>query len=106
MAEATKLSLLLCLWFPLVLGSLTLREAPLTIVYQKFHIESLIVARYAVTTVTSVIQNTGLEAQQLNFQVQLPETAFVSAFRMYVHDSNYCASIIMIFKLGEQYDAT
>lgn len=82
---ATKLSLLLTLWLPIVLANLTLRQAPeSSIVYQKLHVDSLIVARYAVTTITSVIQNTGSMAQQLNFQVQLPETAFISAFGMYV----------------------
>ena len=69
----------------LVLASLTLRqETPGddSISYQMFHIDSLIVARYATTRITSVVMNLADSSQELNFQVQLPETAFISNFTM------------------------
>ena len=84
MAQGVLLALAcLCLLQSSVLGNLSLRQAPPeTISYQRFHVDSVIVARYAVTTITSVIENTAAAAQELTFQVQLPETAFISSFRM------------------------
>lgn len=52
------------------------------IVYERFHIQSTIVARYAVTTITSVALNTETVSKELSFQVQLPDTAFISDFTM------------------------
>ena len=52
------------------------------IVYRLFHIDSEIVARYATTTVTSVVLNNADVSRELSFQVQLPETAFISNFTM------------------------
>ena len=52
------------------------------IVYERFHIQSTIVARYAVTTITSVALNTETVSKELYFQVQLPDTAFISDFTM------------------------
>ena len=52
------------------------------IAYKQFHVDSLIVSRYAVTTVTSVVRNDADESQELDFRVQLPETAFISNFSM------------------------
>ena len=52
------------------------------ITYKRFHVDSLIVSRYAVTTVTSVVRNDADKSQELDFRVQLPETAFISNFSM------------------------
>ena len=57
------------------------RQAP-TIVYQQFHIDSTIVARYATTRISSIVRNDADESQELSFRVQLPETAFISNFTM------------------------
>ena len=68
----------------IVTATLTLRQAPAddSIVYSQFHIDSVIIARYATTTVTSVVLNRAGVSQELGFQVQLPETAFISNFTM------------------------
>ena len=52
------------------------------ITYKQFHVDSLIVSRYAVTTVTSVVRNDADESKELDFLVQLPDTAFISNFSM------------------------
>ena len=69
-----------------LLGFLALAHAiaDSDVVYKKFHVDSLIVSRFAVTTVTSVIRNNAAESKGLDFQVQLPEGAFVSSFTMQV----------------------
>ena len=54
----------------------------LDITYKQFHVDSLIVSRYAVTTVTSVVRNDADESKELDFRVQLPDTAFISNFSM------------------------
>lgn len=71
--------------FPaLAVAMITLRQAPTddAITYSQFHIDSLIIARYPVTTVTSVVLNRASVSQELSFQAQLPETAFISNFTM------------------------
>ena len=53
------------------------------IVYKLFHVDSLVVSRYAVTSITSVVQNSDPEqSKELEFRMQLPETAFISNFSM------------------------
>ena len=55
---------------------------PGSIVYRLFHVDSLIVARYATVTVTSVVDNSANVSQELAFLVKLPRDAFISDFRM------------------------
>ena len=52
------------------------------ITYKQFYVDSVIVSRYAVTTITSVVRNDAEESKELDFQVQLPATAFISNFTM------------------------
>lgn len=52
------------------------------VVYESFHIESTIVTRYATTRITSVALNSASVSRELTFNVQLPETAFISNFSM------------------------
>ena len=52
------------------------------VTYKQFYVNSLIVSRYAVTTVTSVVRNDADKSKELDFRVQLPETAFISNFSM------------------------
>jgi uncharacterized protein YegL len=59
------------------------------ITYKQFHVDSLIVSRYAVTTVTSVVRNDADESKELDFRVQLPDTAFISNFSMSVNGKTY-----------------
>jgi len=64
------------------------RQTP-TIVYQQFVIDSVIVARYSNTRISSVVRNDADISQELSFRVQLPETAFISNFTMAVNGSTY-----------------
>lgn len=52
------------------------------VVYRTFHINSEVVARYAVTTITSVVVNNDTLSRELSFLVQIPDTAFISNFTM------------------------
>ena len=52
------------------------------VVYRSFHINSEVVARYAVTTITSVVVNNDTLSRELAFLVQIPDTAFISNFTM------------------------
>jgi len=52
------------------------------VVYRVFHIDSEIVARYAITTITSVVVNSDTTSRELSFLVQIPDTAFISNFTM------------------------
>lgn len=58
----------------------TRQESDIT--YKTFHVESLVVSRYAITMVTSVIVNDAEKSKELDFRVQLPDTAFISNFSM------------------------
>lgn len=83
MAPLQIISLLIA--FPVIsLSVVTLRqtEEDESVVYQQFYIESDIVARYAYTRVNSVVLNSADSSKELSFQVQLPETAFISNFTM------------------------
>ena len=53
-----------------------------SITYEKFHVDSIIVSRYARTSITSVLLNSANISQEVSFQVQLPDTAFISNFTM------------------------
>lgn len=55
-----------------------------SIAYLHFHVESLIVARYAKTLVTSVVVNRASVSQNVSFRKQVPEAAFISNFTMCV----------------------
>ena len=66
-------------------GALVKRQDSETtaIVYKQFLVDSLVVSRYAVTSITSVVRNEDLQqSKELEFRVQLPETAFISNFSM------------------------
>ena len=84
MKKLHPLSALLLLLFGQLVGAYNKRDVsdPGEVVYEKFHVDSLIVSRYAVTTITSVVMNTAATAKELGFYVQLPETAFISNFTM------------------------
>ena len=50
--------------------------------YLQFHYEAEVVARYGRTRITSVVRNDLNESRQLQFDLQLPDTSFISAFSM------------------------
>ncbi len=66
----------------IVLLAAVITVAASAVEYRKFYVESEIVSRYSTTRVTSVVRNGDDVSQELSFQVQLPETAFVSRFTM------------------------
>lgn len=67
---------------PLLLAVTAINLARTATVYESFRVDSVIVSRYARTTVTSVIYNSAPESGEASFQVQLPSTAFISNFTM------------------------
>ena len=84
MAKATSLALRVILLSLLAVSALSPRQDSddEEIEYEMFHIQSTIVARYAITSITSVVLNRATDSKELSFQVQLPETAFISSFSM------------------------
>lgn len=84
MANRNLLFLLLAAFPAISLAVVTLRQTDgdQSVVYQQFHISSDIIARYAYTQVNSVVLNSADKSKELSFQVQLPETAFISNFSM------------------------
>lgn len=50
--------------------------------YLQFHYDAEVVARYGRTRITSVVRNDANESQQLNFDLKLPDTAFIANFSM------------------------
>ena len=84
MAARKILSLFLAAFPVISLSVVTLRQAEGdgSVVYQQFHVISDIVTRYAYTQVNSVVLNSADTSKELSFQVQLPETAFISSFTM------------------------
>ena len=79
-----RLQLLVVVAFTALVAAEKRQESgALSIVYKQFHVDSLIVSRYAVTTFTSVVRNNDpVESKELDFLVQLPENAFISNFSM------------------------
>ena len=84
MAKTQLFSLFLAAFPVISLAAVTLRQAENdgSVVYQQFHVNSDIVARYAYTQINSVVLNSADTSKELSFQVQLPETAFISNFTM------------------------
>ena len=50
--------------------------------YLQFHYEAEVVARYGRTRITSVVKNDANDPRQLDFDLKLPDTAFISNFSM------------------------
>ena len=50
--------------------------------YLQFHYEAEVVARYGRTRITSVVRNDVNKSQQLEFDLKLPDTAFIANFTM------------------------
>ncbi|XP_067243914.1 inter-alpha-trypsin inhibitor heavy chain H3-like isoform X2 [Chanodichthys erythropterus] len=54
-----------------------------------FHINSTVTSRYATTVITSRVANTLNESQEIQFEVKIPKTAFISKFRMTIEGKTY-----------------
>ena len=82
------MSILRCVYvsfvLPLALAVMHIRQGDVggSIRYEMFKVDSTIVARYASTSFSSTILNAADTSQELSFQVQLPDTAFISNFTM------------------------
>ena len=50
--------------------------------YLQFYYEAEVVARYGRTRITSVVKNDANDSRQLDFDLKLPDTAFISNFSM------------------------
>ena len=66
--------------FLLAFFTVPLVESAIT--YESFLVDSVVVARYARTTITSVIFNPATTSGEVTFTVKLPRTAFISNFTM------------------------
>ena len=69
----------------------------------KFHVTSKIQLRYASTEVLSHMSNPSSEAQEVTFEIRLPEKAFIHAFSMMVTPTN--ATLVKYFSEGEWHRA-
>ena len=67
------------------------KEIPLTIT--KFHVNTTIKFRYAITTVTSYVKNPGTEAKKAEFSMTIPDTAFISNMSMIIKDKEYVSEV-------------
>ncbi|XP_067243254.1 inter-alpha-trypsin inhibitor heavy chain H3-like [Chanodichthys erythropterus] len=54
-----------------------------------FYINSTVTSRYATTVITSRVANTLNESQEIQFEVKIPKTAFISKFRMTIEEKTY-----------------
>ncbi|XP_058046815.1 inter-alpha-trypsin inhibitor heavy chain H5 isoform X2 [Ahaetulla prasina] len=60
----------------------------------EFSVKATIISRYAFTTVSCTLVNTGSEAREGAFEMQIPVTAFVSNFTMIIGGKVYYGEVI------------
>uniref|UniRef100_A0A4W3GNU6 VIT domain-containing protein n=1 Tax=Callorhinchus milii TaxID=7868 RepID=A0A4W3GNU6_CALMI len=58
-----------------------------------FHVRCNVVSRYAITTVQTTVVNDNLGAREAIFDVNLPNTAFISNFTLTVDNKEYVANV-------------
>merc|ERR1712038_421302 len=63
------------------------------LIISKFHVDTRIQFRYAVTTVTSQVKNPGTEARRAECSMIIPDTAFISNMSMVIKGEEYVSSI-------------
>lgn len=63
------------------------------ITVKSYKVESKITSRFAHTTVRSSVVNTGLSAQSIGFNVQIPKQAFITNFTMNVNGITFVGSV-------------
>ncbi|XP_036414975.1 inter-alpha-trypsin inhibitor heavy chain H3-like [Colossoma macropomum] len=54
-----------------------------------YHINSTIHSRYAITVITSRVENRLSESKEVHFQVKIPKNAFISKFRITIDGKTY-----------------
>ncbi|XP_069065458.1 inter-alpha-trypsin inhibitor heavy chain H6 isoform X2 [Pleurodeles waltl] len=69
------------------------RAPKIELTIQSFRVETTIVSRYAVTKVRSVMVNPHPEAKEAMFDLDLPNTAFVSNFTLTINGKEYVAEV-------------
>ena len=70
----------------------------------KFHVNTTIQMRYAVTAVEMQVKNTASEAAEAVFEMYIPEEAFVSNFTMEIKGQTYVAKVETKKEAKEIYD--
>ena len=65
----------------------------------KFHVNSRIQLRYAITDVETQIRNRHSEPKEIIFDIYIPQEAFVSNFSMVIKDKTYQAKGQLISEL-------
>ncbi|KAM6986274.1 inter-alpha-trypsin inhibitor heavy chain H2 [Aplochiton taeniatus] len=63
------------------------------ITVKSYKVESRITSRFAHTTVKSTVINSGLSAQSIGFNVQIPKRAFITNFTMNVNGITFVGSV-------------
>ncbi|KAI5617774.1 inter-alpha-trypsin inhibitor heavy chain H2 precursor [Silurus asotus] len=63
------------------------------ITVKSYKVESRITSRFAYTTVSSSVVNSGLNAQSIGFNVQIPKRAFINNFTMNVNGITFVGSV-------------
>jgi len=66
----------------ILLALLTVPFTESATTYESFIVDSVVVSRYAQTSITSVISNPATTSDEVTFTVKLPRTAFISNFTM------------------------
>jgi len=69
------------------------RQEEPELIISKFHVDTKIQFRYAVTTVTSLVKNPGTEARRAEFSMIIPDTAFISNMSMVIKGEEYVSSV-------------
>jgi len=69
------------------------RQEEPELIISKFHVDTRIQFRYAITTVTSQVKNPGTEARRAEFSMIIPDTAFISNMSMVIKGEEYVSSV-------------
>jgi len=70
----------------------------------KFHVNTTIRFRYAITTVTSYVKNPGTEAKKADFSMTIPDTAFISNMSMIIKDKEFVSEVKEKEEAKEKFD--
>ncbi|KAK0044428.1 inter-alpha-trypsin inhibitor heavy chain H3-like isoform X2 [Biomphalaria pfeifferi] len=76
-----------------------------TKVIESYHVKSDIRFRFATTQMSSVVRNKAEMAQEIAFDVALPEEAFIVSFSMFIDGKNYDGEVKEKAKAKEEYQS-
>ncbi|KAK6982825.1 inter-alpha-trypsin inhibitor heavy chain H3-like isoform X1, partial [Biomphalaria glabrata] len=74
-------------------------------VIESYHVKSDIRFRFATTQMSSVVRNKAEMAQEIAFDVALPEEAFIVSFSMFIDGKNYDGEVKEKAKAKEEYQS-